>query len=379
MIENLINSLNAARFLKEFSFSKNDFTPNPGQEIEFADHVICIEDLLIVFQLKERKVKSNQTLLTEKKWFENKVLNISKKQIKNTIKYFQENDHIEIINQRGYKFDIKSNKINIIIKLIVYSPSRNLPRECYELKFYNSADIGFIHVLADHDYKNICNTFITPIEIAQYFNFREKILTKFPTFINEKAIVGQCISGHFDSSPDKKYVEYLESLENDVEEFDISSLLKDFKESIENQNDLKDENDYYVILQEFAKLHRADLREVKKRIVKSIEKCKSNKFSKPFRMLSTITKCGFVFIPIEKELIDQRRVALTNLTYASKYLFKIRKHIGISFVMDRGFIRIEWCIMDFDWHEDSNLKKELDNNNPFRNVQARKIESYKFR
>jgi hypothetical protein len=106
MIDDILNSLNADRFLKEFSFAKNEFKPKPGEELEFADHVIHIGDLLIIFQQKKREISENQTFETEKKWFRNKVLNKARKQIKDTLKYFDNNKHIEIENQKGYRIDL---------------------------------------------------------------------------------------------------------------------------------------------------------------------------------------------------------------------------------------------------------------------------------
>ncbi len=378
-LEEFLNNINANRFLREFSFSKNEFNPKPGEEIEFADHIILLDDLLTIYQLKERGESTNHTLESEKKWFENKVLKKSKKQIKDTLKYFNENDHIEIINQRGHKFDIKSKTINVIIKIILYAPSSKLPLECYNTKYYQSEIAGFIHILPIHDYLNICNTFITPCEIAQYFDFREGILTHYPSWTDERAIAGQFLYGAFDEAPDMKYIEYLEKLENDVRDFDIFPILKEYKESIAYSIGHVDDTDYYSILEEFAKLNRMELREVKTRIIKCIEECKTKKFTKPYRMLSIRTGCGFVFISLEEGLKDQRITGLKNFTYASKYLFQIPRNIGVSFVKVGATFLIDWCYMEFEWRHDPGLEKQLKDNFPFRNVSLKSREYYKFR
>ena len=54
LTENFLSGINDNIFLREFSFNKNKFNLNPQEEVEFADHVIWIDDLLIIFQLKER-------------------------------------------------------------------------------------------------------------------------------------------------------------------------------------------------------------------------------------------------------------------------------------------------------------------------------------
>ena len=43
-------------FLEEFVFSRNKFSPPASSEVEFADAVVMLGDVLLVYQIKERGV-----------------------------------------------------------------------------------------------------------------------------------------------------------------------------------------------------------------------------------------------------------------------------------------------------------------------------------
>ena len=49
-----IASLNEHFFFEEFTYSTNTFRPGPSTELELADSIIWLDDMLVVFQLKER-------------------------------------------------------------------------------------------------------------------------------------------------------------------------------------------------------------------------------------------------------------------------------------------------------------------------------------
>jgi hypothetical protein len=62
-------------------------------------------------------------------------------------------------------------------------------------------------------------------------------------------------------------------------------------------------DDYYDILIEFAKSPRSVWREVRERIRLCIEKVQKDEFAKPYRITFPQTGCGFVFIPVQSELV----------------------------------------------------------------------------
>jgi hypothetical protein len=48
-----ISQFNEHFFFREFTFSKNTFRPSPAKEVELADNIVWLDDLVVVFQLKE--------------------------------------------------------------------------------------------------------------------------------------------------------------------------------------------------------------------------------------------------------------------------------------------------------------------------------------
>jgi hypothetical protein len=85
--EAYIAVLNSSFFFKEFTFSSNKFKiDEKGEELELADNVVWLDDLLMIIQIKERNKSGGENI---KNWFTNKVLRKAINQIKDTIKYFE--------------------------------------------------------------------------------------------------------------------------------------------------------------------------------------------------------------------------------------------------------------------------------------------------
>jgi hypothetical protein len=49
LLSAFVASLNANLFLREFSFARTCFTPPGGTEVELADHVVRVGDLLLFY------------------------------------------------------------------------------------------------------------------------------------------------------------------------------------------------------------------------------------------------------------------------------------------------------------------------------------------
>lgn len=54
-LEEFIAELHSMAFFKEFTFSKNEFSPNPRRELQLADNLIWMGDFLAVFQAKDEE------------------------------------------------------------------------------------------------------------------------------------------------------------------------------------------------------------------------------------------------------------------------------------------------------------------------------------
>lgn len=379
--EEFLSVLNANIFLREFSFSKNEFSPIPGNELEFADHVVWIDNLMFIFQVKERNKPVDSTEDTERKWFEKKVIDLGTKQTRDTIGYLETQDNIIITNQKGHSFQVKKNRINEVVKVIIFAPSELLPLDCLNSKYHISSSIGFIHIIPIQDYFDICRTFVTSAEIKEYLNFREQISRKFEEgirTISEPALIGQFLYGDFSEKPNSQYSIYQEALLRNKAEFDIMFILQNMGDHIDFEKSKGSKTDYYKILFEFAKLVGYELQGIKQRISLSLQSCANNEFRLPYRVVSPNTGCGFVFIPIVREDNNFRLNALQNLTYAAKYEQKLNRCIGISFAMDGKDFLIDWAFLEFPWIEDKEMDGILKNKSPFRDLKQESFHRYYF-
>jgi hypothetical protein len=386
-LEENIAALNKNIFLREFSFSKNKFKPNPNEELELADHIIWIDKLLIAYQLKERESSDVGSAENERNWFERKVLGKGTKQIRDTLKFLSEHPNISIENERGHVFNVNGTSVDHIIKVVVYAPGINFPVECRNIKCHISSTAGLIHVLPLEDYVGVCRNLITPAEIAEYFDYREEVLGKWSSEVNtlpEQAILGQFLWGDYSICPTKESVGYLAALEKDIDSFDITNLLYNFvehteKSLIRNIKDAAIEHAYYKILTEFAKLRRSALREIKLRVDLCLQACREDKFMIPTRMGLPHIGCGFVFIPLTQEAFPHRLRALENLTEAAKYDMKLDKQIGISFAKEGEDFLIDWFFIERPWQQDAMMEEKLRKNHPFSKAEEKRIPHYKFK
>jgi hypothetical protein len=385
-LEESIAAVNKNIFLREFSFSKNNFKPNPHEKLELADHIIWIDKLLIAYQLKERESTEAGSAESERNWFERKVLGKGTKQIRDTLKFLSEHQNISIENERGQIFNVNSASVDHIIKVVVYAPGINLPAEYRNIKCHMSSTVRLIHVLPLEDYVGVCRNLITPAEISEYFDYREEILNRWPSEIkelSEQAILGQFLWGDYNICPTKESVRYLAALEKEVDSFDINNLLYNFfehteKSLVRNLKDTTIEHAYYKILAEFAKLRRSALREIKLRVDLCLQACREDKFMVPTMMGLPHLRCGFVFIPLTQEAFPHRLAALENLTEAAKYDMKLDKQIGISFAKEGDDFLIDWCFIEHPWQQDIMMEEKLRNSYPFSKAEEKRIPHYKF-
>src|SRR6266516_1442977 len=124
LLESLTAELNKSVFYREFSFSKNEFVAvSPGETKEFADHVVWIDDLLMVYQLKERGAANVADERAERRWFEVQVLKKATRQVRDTLTFLQGHPVINITNERGHTLNVTSAQVERVVKLVLYQPS----------------------------------------------------------------------------------------------------------------------------------------------------------------------------------------------------------------------------------------------------------------
>ena len=369
--------VNERFFFQEFTYSENKFRPTPAEELELADSIIWLGDLAIVFQLKERTISGASTPAVEESWFKNKVVGRGTKQIRDTLAYLKLNRKIELENHREHRFQIDGSKISTLHKVICYLANPCLPDQCRMRKFHKSKTAGVIHLIPANDYLGIIRTLITPSELSEYLKFRESLIRNWESKVEavpEQALVGQFIAGDAKSVPCISFVQNLTDLEHRQHEWDMSGVISQFSDRITTDTGA---TDYYCIVAEIAKLKRNELREFKKRFQLSMEKSEANDFVKPYRFALPRTDCAFVFIPLTKELAQERQTGLKNLTLACKYDLQCTKCVGVSIAPDgHEWYSVEWCYIEYPWEFDAELDQSLRENNPFRNVRTAEIKTY---
>ena len=345
---NDLAAINSVHFFKEFTFSKTDFCPKPTLKVELADSIIWLSDILGVFQLKERKHLLNTSAADEERWFNKKVLRHATRQIRNTLDYLKCHQQIQIINHRELRFNLSLAQIRRLHKLVVYLPNERLPARLRNMKHHTSRTAGIIHLLQGQDYLGIVRTLLTPAEVFDYFEFREVAIERWPSevvVLPEQALVGQYLSGNTDAPPDMAFIEYLRQLDHRASEWDVSGIISVFPERITAASF---GTAYYQVIRELALLKRNELREFTSRFELSMAKAKANEFVLPYRIVVPRTGCGFVFIPLTSDVVQQRRNALQNFTLAHKYDQHLGKCIGASFSPDNdGWFFVEWCYVEF--------------------------------
>lgn len=385
--ESLVRLLNQSHFYKEFSLAKNKFFPEPGSEQEFADHVVWLRDILIVYQIKERAGGGSFSIKNERAWFRKKVLGLAKKQIKDSLGFLRHCPNIKIVNQRGDTFNINTPDIKQIFCVVIYQTSNILPRDYLIQKLVVSRSAGPIHILSWNDYRMVLEALITPGEFIEYLEYRQQLLTQFENVkrTTEKNILGRylwlpprvavtkyCIN--------KDFSKYVERLISNVGQFDISYILNNLRDKIEEgESELEEKTGYYYILVELAKLRRLELMAAKKRIRKCLEAVESGSFELPYRFISTSSRCGFLFVPIQSVKISEEVNLLINLTVLSKYEQKLQRHVGISFAKrPSNIVYIRWVLVDNPWIYDSRIDKLLKKKCPFRPLRTRIGFPYRF-
>jgi hypothetical protein len=373
-------ALNEWHFFREFTYSRTIFRLAQGQDVEFADSLIWLGDLLLVYQLKERAISADANSDTEKKWFERKILRQATRQVRDTLRYLHADNGIKVCNHRNETFNLTLGAVRQIHKLVIYLPHEALPATFRKIKHHRSRTAGVIHILAANDYLGIVRTLQTPAEVIDYLGFREALINMREIDlleISEQALVGQYLEGDFDAPPAMKFIEAVQSLDHRTDEWDISRLIAGFKNRLTTDSEA---NDYYAVVRELAMLNRNEMREFKKRLVRSLSKARADQEAFPYRMETLGTECGFVFMPLTREESPNGRIALMNITALHKYDRKLSKCIGISFVGDgQGSVTSEWCYADWPWQEEPELAAVLQRNNPFGEVKAIDLPRYTFR
>lgn len=376
--EEAVGNLNADYFFQEFTFSSNTFKPTPQAELELADKVVWLGDLLIAYQIKEREAPANTTPQRERRWFEDEVVKKATRQIRDTLSYLSAYPDIELRNGRGHTFNIATVQIKHFHKLVVYHPHELLPTACARKKYHRSRKANVIvHLIHSEAYLQILQTLITPVEIAEYLTYRESLVVQWDqaaSAVSEKALLGHYLRNLPNLEPTAEFEQLVDKLLMQDKDWDIAPIIKRY---FERRNTPESPQELaYTVLRALATMYRTEMATFKQRFRLSMGKALSDEAFIAHRF-STSRGYGFVFIPLQRKELPSRLKALRLLTALNKYDQHLDHCIGMAFIADgEKWCDVRWYPLDAPWQEDPALQAILDDHYPFRPVTEKSVDRY---
>ena len=357
--EKLLTEINRTVFFSEFTYGQTQLNPGDGNTKELADNVIWLDNLLFVYQVKGREPDAVTDQQNEERWFNSKVANKAKKQIKDTVNYFKSYGSLPILNERGQQIDVAAAREEKIVKIVIYDPNSSLLENKRRTLFLESSSVGRIHLFHIADYQLVCECLVTPAELASYLEFREEIY-----LIHQEVLWAYSenyLLGHFLTDPNSRQIN--PSFEGNVEKLKsephlpmVTHLINNFKDKlVMYQGNF--ETDYHNIIKEIAKLNRHELHAFIERYSICLQLAQKNEKVLPNRFASGRTNCGFVFVSLAVEQAQYWENALLNWTEGFKYKHKLPRCIGVVMFKLGEYYEIRWAYTSGEWEFDAGLDK----------------------
>lgn len=385
--ERLVKDISEAMFLKDFIFYENVFKKRDGNEDEFSDHFLLLDDLLLMIEVKDRN--SDLAQQSDAKWFDNKIKHVAKDQIKKNVKLYKNGEDITLRNARGYAKNIQDASIRYWINIIVYVPHRGLSSSNQFPKFIKSRTVGIIHILSIDELQDIIATYQTPFEIARYLLVREGYAKRFPEEMNkisEKALMGTAIHSEIMTEgqqlivirPEEKYLPFYYGMKHvDLNPFrrfleNISTTATTFN----REGNVRDEKPFQTMLSSYSKLGKKEILQLEQMVLRVQQKCNSKEFNSEFNALSDprifvprLSTC-FYFLGIS----ENRDGIFEEMfrTYSQWLLYNIGKEykghnkiVGIGYTKDGDTLKSFSCCLEKEWAYDERME-ELSKHLPYR-------------
>jgi hypothetical protein len=232
-----------------------------------------------------------------------------------------------------------------------------------------------VHVLRDVDYFQICQHFVTPTELLDYFAFRREVLVNWEAAaeaVSEEALIGQYLSEDYLSAPNPKFEKAARSRGGPTA-CEFSFVMETLDTRIAAQHDAYADTECYEILNEMALLGRHELKALKQELRLALEAVRANRFELPFRIAGGRTGCGFLVVPLTREFRDRAIDALESLSLASKHELDLPRQIGIGMWRNSEFVDIEWIFMNGPNPPNPKLDERLAHSYPFRTSSEQKL------
>jgi hypothetical protein len=354
-------------FMRAFSFPSIQLPRSPEDESELADRIVLLDNIGFIFQLKEREQKVASKPGDLEKWVTNNVVKKAVKQVQNTRDLLRRYKGLSLVNHFGHRVYVPPREPDELVSMIIYRvPPKS--RAFRAARFKKGRNGGFVHILRDLDYFEICEHFITPAEMVDYFSFRRDLLINWDaavTAVSEGAFIGQYLSEDWSSAPDQKFERAARSRGGPTA-CEFSFVMDILASRIAAQHSDQADTDCYEILAEIALLGRYELKALKQQLRLALEAVRANRFELPFRIASGRTGCGFLIVPVTREFHDRAFDALKSLSNASKHELDLPRQVGIGMWRNSEFVDIEWIFQKGGNPPNPELDERLAFSYPFR-------------
>lgn len=167
--EEILSAFSKMYFYNELVQDELKFTPAGYSEVELADLIVNLGDIILAIQLKARD-ENEQTddMEKESKWLDSKSKK-AKKQVKDTIEYISNGEPLQFKN--GGEQLITINPEAKIIPLVVFM-NKKIEVYPHVLKKHSENSIT-VNCMSYEDFKTMCEVLATPIEIIRYLEYRQ--------------------------------------------------------------------------------------------------------------------------------------------------------------------------------------------------------------
>jgi hypothetical protein len=361
-------------FLRAFSYGTTQLPQVSDEDVELADRVVIIDKIGFIVQLKEREHKVASKPGDLERWVTSNVLKKGIKQIQNTRELLGAYKGLSLVNHFGHRVTVAPMDSEDIVSVIIYRvPAKSRPFRA--ARFKKGRNGGFVHILRDADYFEICQHFVTPAELLDYFGFRRDVLINWDsagTAVSEEALIGQYLLEDYSSEPDSRFEKAARSRGGPTS-CEFSFVLDSLSSKIASQEDDYADTDFYEILTEIALLGRYELKALKQQVRLALEAVRANRFELPFRIASGRTGCGFLIVPVTREFHERAMHALESLSIASKHELDLPRQVGIGMWRNSEFVDIEWIFRQGDNPPNPELDERLASSYPFRNASEQRL------
>ena len=361
-------------FSRAFSYAASQLPISFAKDIELADQVLMLDGVGFIFELCEREQKVTSKVGDLEKWLSNHVMRKGVKRIQNTRDLLGDYVGLSLVNHFGHRVTVSPKKPESFVTMIIYRvPAKS--RAFRAARFKKSRNGGFVHVLRDADYFEICHHFVTPTEMLDYFSFRQDILLNWDppsTAVSESALIGQYLLEDFTSPPDARFERAARSRGGPTA-CEFSFVLETLASKVAAQEEEYADTDGYEILLELALLGRYELRALKQELRLALEAVRANRFEQPYRIASERRSCGFLTVPVTTEFHDRAHNALRSLARAAKYELDLERQVGIGMWKNSEFVDIKWIFLEGSNPPDPDLETRLAYSYPFRRTSEHRL------